>query len=104
MRRVTTALRIGRDVEFDLLRERGVGHRHGDAESARLEIRLFQRPVVEERPRLLRHRQGAQRRGLPRRKEAAGDVVREPAPDVLDVDAARQAVLGAPGPSPRSGR
>ena len=67
--------------------EREIAERQRQAESARLDVRLFQRPVIEEHAPLFLVRQALQVGDFTRREKAARHVVRELAVDVLDVDA-----------------
>src|SRR4030095_445854 len=64
-----------------------IAKRQRQPETARLDVGLLQRPVIEERAVLLVLRQLAQIGDFIRREETAGDVVRQLAIDVLDVDA-----------------
>ncbi len=68
--------------------EREGAQRQGEAHAAGLDVRLLQRPVVEERPVPVGLRDAGQRAGLGLGEIALGDVqAGRPAADVLDVDA-----------------
>src|SRR6185503_1815376 len=70
-----------------LQREREITERQRQAEPARLDVGLLQRPVVEEDLALLNVRQLAQVADLARREMTAGDIVREVTADMFDINA-----------------